>query len=140
MFDRRTDRSGGIAVAERGGTFQSSREASANGVQDPGAGAGHPSAALNGGGSAEPSHRRNNHSCQKVRCDTISAMECGAAAMRRSASSARQPIEHGKRRNVRMVVAEEVASVHAPMHSTAARRAHIRTCEEPVLVDRVSRT
>jgi hypothetical protein len=32
VFDRRTDRSGGIGVAERGGTFQSSREARADGV------------------------------------------------------------------------------------------------------------
>ena len=32
VFDRRTDRSGGIAVAKRGGTFQPSREARADGV------------------------------------------------------------------------------------------------------------
>ena len=122
---RRTDQLVGIAIAQRSGTFQAGREARVDGV--PGIQASAIRApALEGGGSPEPSHLPQNHSCQNVRCATISAMECGAVAMRRPALSPDAPSRAGKRRNVRMVVDEEVASVHVPIYST---RGTSRVCD-----------
>ena len=91
VVDRRTDRSGGIAVAERGGTFQPSREARADGVPrsrrrrgPPERCAGRRRICRAVTSTAEPLLPE-----REVRNDF--GMECGAAAMRRSASSLDNP-------------------------------------------------
>ena len=69
-----------ISGAQFGRLSQTGEEAVAQGLPWPGVTAGHPTAAFCAIGSAWPRMRLRNHVCQKFKCETISAIECGAFA------------------------------------------------------------